>query len=66
MNKEIALDEVAVTYIVHGGDPKTCRRCFNSIRQACKECGHTLSANIDHNNNTTCEYCGLYQHIEKY
>lgn len=53
--------------IIHNGDPKNCKRCQNSNRPLCVECGHTLSARIDTFNKiktTTCEYCGLIQKIK--
>lgn len=53
-------DEVVVTYQVHGGDPKDCRRCQASARPVCEKCGHALSGNVETRNvpNTTmCEFC---------
>ena len=60
-------DELAVTYQVHGGDPKDCRRCYASTRPSCKECGHALSGNVEtHNdpNTTLCEFCLTTNEIE--
>jgi predicted amidophosphoribosyltransferase len=62
---EIKQDEIHVTYIVHGGNPKDCRRCQKSVRPSCSNCGHSLSGNIDNKNKwTTCEFCFTRQSIE--
>ena len=50
-------DEIQVIQIVHGGDPKDCRRCYMSTRPPCLNCGHALSGNIDLRNVTICEFC---------
>ena len=59
-------DEIVVSYIIHGGDPKECRRCQNSTRPPCLKCGHALSGNINTglDNSTVCEYCGTSTKIE--
>lgn len=60
-------DEVTVTYIVHGGDPKKCRRCYSSIRPPCVECGHALTAEITLPGNwTICEFCKTRQQVKKF
>lgn len=52
-------DELHVVYIVHGGNPKECRRCLVSTRPPCPECGHSLSGNVDSMTKiTVCEFCG--------
>ena len=61
-------DELVVTYQVHGGDPKDCRRCYASTRPPCKHCGHALSANVETRNDlksTVCELCFRENVIEK-
>jgi hypothetical protein len=55
-------DELRFIYIVHGGDPKKCRRCYASTRPPCRVCGHALSGRIESGiNQTTCEVCGTVQ-----
>lgn len=67
MSEEKREDEVHVIYIVHGGDPKDCRRCQMATRPPCPKCGHALSANVDSRTHmTVCEYCHEPQYLERY
>lgn len=55
-------DELHVIYIVHGGSPQSCRRCYASTRPPCFSCGHALSGNIETSTNrTVCEFCNTAQ-----
>ena len=60
-------DVITVEYLVHGGDPKDCRRCYASTRPCCKKCGHALSGNVETRNEpntTTCEFCFTENEIQ--
>jgi hypothetical protein len=55
-------DELQVVFIIHGGSPQSCRRCYVSTRPPCSSCGHALSGNIETSTNqTVCEFCGTAQ-----